>query len=179
MARLQQCFATGILPQQAVGVEELAQLLCHKVNKPSLLFEKVEDETVAAQLQKLKDARKANEAAEASVEPAKDPINFEEFMKMDIRTATILEAEKVPKTKKLLKIKLDTGIDERTVVSGIAEHYSPEEIVGKQVSILVNLEPRKIRGIESQGMILMAEDQEGKLCFISPEKKFGNGSMVK
>ena len=151
----------------------------HRVNKPSLLFEKVEDEIVEAQLQKLKDARKANEAAEASAEPAKEPINFEEFMKMDIRTATILEAEKVPKTKKLLKIKLDTGIDERTVVSGIAEHYSPEGIVGKQVSILVNLEPRKIRGIESQGMILMAEDQKGKLCFISPEKKFVNGSMVK
>jgi methionyl-tRNA synthetase len=98
---------------------------------------------------------------------------------MDIRVGTILEAEKVAKTKKLLKLKIDTGIDTRTVVSGIAEHYEPEDIVGKQVSILVNLKPRKLRGIESQGMILMAEDKDGKLVFVAPEDTVGNGSEVK
>lgn len=100
-------------------------------------------------------------------------------MKMDIRTGTILEAEKVPKTKKLLKLKIDTGIDQRTVVSGIAEYYEPENIIGKKVSILVNLAPRKLRGIESQGMILMAEDTDGKLCFVSPTEDVSNGSEVK
>ena len=111
--------------------------------------------------------------------PAKEEIVFEDFMKMDIRTGTILEAEKVAKTKKLLKLKIDTGIDQRTVVSGIAEYYEPDQIVGKKVSILVNLAPRKLRGIESQGMILMAEDTDGKLCFVSPTEDVSNGSEVK
>jgi len=100
-------------------------------------------------------------------------------VKMDIRTATILEAERVPKTDKLLKISLDTGIDKRTVVSGIAEFFKPEELPGKQVSVLVNLEPRKIRGVESQGMILMAEDEEGKLTFVGPQEEWANGSVVR
>jgi len=98
---------------------------------------------------------------------------------MDIRTATILEAEKVPKTTKLLKLKIDTGLDIRTIVSGIAEHYEPEKIVGKQISIIANLEPRKIKGIESQGMILMAEDIDGKLVMITPSEKVSNGSTIK
>jgi methionyl-tRNA synthetase len=109
----------------------------------------------------------------------KDNITFDDFSKMDIRTGTILEAEKVPKTKKLIKLLIDTGIDKRTVVSGIAEYFKPEEIIGKQVSILVNLEPRKLRGIESQGMILMAEDADGKLVFVSPDEPVQNGSEVK
>jgi methionyl-tRNA synthetase len=150
----------------------------HILGKPAFLFEKIEDAQVEKQVQKLLDTRKANEAA-APAAPQKEEISYEDFVKMDIRTGTILEAEKVPKTKKLLKLKIDTGIDHRTVVSGIAEHYTPEEIIGKQVSILVNLAPRKLRGIVSQGMILMAEDKDGKLVFVAPEQKVSNGSEVK
>jgi len=150
----------------------------HQLGKPAFLFEKIEDTEVEKQVQKLLDTKKANEAA-APAAPQKEEITYEDFMKMDIRTGTILEAEKVPKTKKLLKLKIDTGIDQRTVVSGIAEYFSPEEIVGKQVNILVNLAPRKLRGIVSQGMILMAEDKDGKLVFVSPTEKVNNGSEVK
>ncbi|MDZ7742895.1 MAG: methionine--tRNA ligase [Bacteroidota bacterium] len=148
----------------------------HQLNKAEFLFEKIEDSVVEAQVQKLLDTRKANEVL--NVEPPKETIVFDDFIKMDIRTGTILEAEKVPKTKKLLKLKVDTGIDQRTVVSGIAEHYKPEDILGQKISILVNLAPRKIKGIESQGMILMAEDPDGKLCFIAPTEDFLNGSQV-
>ncbi len=151
----------------------------HQLNKPEFLFEKIEDSQVEAQVKKLLDTKKQNELAEVKAAPAKEEIEFDDFMKMDIRVGTILEAEKVAKTKKLLKLKIDTGIDTRTVVSGIAEHYEPEDIVGKQVSILVNLKPRKLRGIESQGMILMAEDKDGKLVFVAPEDTVGNGSEVK
>lgn len=151
----------------------------HMTNKPELLFEKIEDATIEAQVQKLLDTKKANELAEAVASPAKENCSFDDFMKMDIRTATILEAEPVAKTKKLMKILLDTGIDKRTVVSGIAEYYKAEEIIGKQVSVLVNLEPRKLRGIESQGMILMAEDADGSLRFVSPEKPVKNGSEIR
>ncbi len=151
----------------------------HLVNKPELLFEKIEDATIEAQVKKLLDTKKANEMAEATAAPAKENCNFDDFMKMDIRVGTILEAEKVAKTKKLMKILVDTGIDQRTVVSGIAEYYKPEEIIGKQVSILVNLEPRKLRGIESQGMILMAEDADGTLKFVSPADAVKNGSEIR
>ncbi|HKK81760.1 MAG TPA: methionine--tRNA ligase [Prolixibacteraceae bacterium] len=151
----------------------------HKVNKPGLLFEKIDDAVVEAQMKKLLDAKKSNEIAESTAKPAKENCTFDDFMKMDIRTGTILEAEKVAKTKKLMKLQVDTGIDKRTVVSGIAEYYKPEEVVGKQVSIIVNLEPRKLRGIESQGMILMAEDADGTLKFVSPEVTVKNGSEVK
>jgi methionyl-tRNA synthetase len=113
------------------------------------------------------------------VAPAKANITFDEFVGMDIRTGTILTAEKVAKTKKLLKLTIDTGIDQRTVVSGIAEHYEPEAIIGKQVSILVNLEPREIKGIMSQGMILMAENAEGKLSFVAPADEMPNGSVIR
>ena len=108
--------------------------------------------------------------------PGKEPITFDDFSRIDIRTATILEAEKVPKTTKLLKLKIDTGLDIRTIVSGIAEYYEPEAIIGKQISIIANLEPRKIKGIESQGMILMAEDNDGKLMMVTPSEKVSNGS---
>ena len=113
------------------------------------------------------------------LQPVKENITFDDFTKLDIRTATILEAEKVPKTKKLLKLTLDTGLDTRTVVSGIAEYFDADKIIGKQVSLVVNLEPRKIKGIESQGMILMAEDNNGKLVFVSPAENIMNGSEVK
>ncbi|WP_321279781.1 methionine--tRNA ligase [Marinifilum fragile] len=150
----------------------------HQINKASLLFEKIEDETIQAQVDKLLATKAANEAANKPVAPAKENINFDDFMKMDVRVGTIIEAEKVAKTKKLLKLTVDTGIDQRTVVSGIAEHYKPEEIIGKQVSILVNLEPKKLKGIESQGMILMAEDADGKLSFVSPDQDVKPGSEI-
>ena len=151
----------------------------HQINKASLLFEKIEDATIQAQVDKLLATKVANEIANKTVTPAKENINFDDFMKMDVRVGTIVEAEKVAKTKKLLKLTVDTGIDKRIVVSGIAEHYKPEEIVGKQVSILVNLEPKKLKGIESQGMILMAEDADGKLSFVSPDQAVKPGSEIR
>ncbi len=151
----------------------------HTINKASLLFDKIEDEEIEKQIQKLMDSKKANEIENKVVEAAKENITYDEFVKMDIRVGTILEAERVPKTDKLIKLKIDTGIDQRTVVSGIAIDHKPEDIIGKQVSVLVNLEPRKIRGIESQGMILMAEDATGKLNFVVPDDKTSNGSGIK
>nr|WP_299993813.1 methionine--tRNA ligase [uncultured Marinifilum sp.] len=151
----------------------------HQINKASLLFEKIEDATIQAQVDKLLATKAANEAANKVVTPAKENINFDDFMKMDVRVGTITEAEKVAKTKKLLKLTVDTGIDQRTIVSGIAEHYKPEEIIGKQVSVLVNLEPKKLKGIESQGMILMAEDADGKLSFVSPDQAVKPGSEIR
>jgi len=151
----------------------------HQVNKAGLLFEKIEDDVITRQVEKLLATRKSNEISVAKAVPAKDPVSFEEFMKIDIRTATILEAEKVPKTTKLLKLKIDTGIDTRTIVSGIAEYFEPQSLIGKQISIVANLEPRKIKGIESKGMILMAEDRDGKLVLVSPLDKVNNGSIIK
>lgn len=147
--------------------------------QPELLFEKIEDAAIEAQVQKLLDTKKANEASSWKATPAKENISYEQFATMDIRVGTVLEAELVPKTSKLMKLKIDTGIDQRTVVSGIAEHFKPEEVVGRQVSILVNLEPRMLRGIESQGMILMAENADGKLEFVQPSQTVTNGSSVK
>ncbi len=173
----------GMLNLFGVNWEDLGRtdLLAdgHEINKPELLFAKIEDETIQKQLEKLEATKTANEAAAKTAEPAKEDVSFDEFVKMDIRIGTILSAEKVAKTKKLLKLEIDTGIDKRTVVSGIAEFYNPDEIVGKQVSILVNLAPRKIRGIESQGMILMAEDATGELVFVQPSKDIKPGSMVR
>ena len=150
----------------------------HKINKSSLLFEKIEDEIIEKQVNKLIETRKTSENTTVVMEQ-KETISFDDFTKVDIRTATILEAEKVPKTGKLLKLKISTGLDERTLVAGIAEHFDPAEIIGKQISIVLNLQPRKIRGIESQGMILMAETGEGKLTFISPTEKIPDGCTVK
>jgi methionyl-tRNA synthetase len=147
----------------------------HQIGKAELLFQKIEEEEIQTQLDKLK----KEEEPKSSLLPQKSNVAFDDFVKMDIRTATILEAERVPKTDKLLKISLDTGIDKRTVVSGIAEFFKPEELAGKKVSVLVNLEPRKIRGVESQGMILMAEDEEGKLTFVGPGEEWPNGSVVR
>ena len=150
----------------------------HKINKSSLLFEKIEDEIIEKQVNKLIQTRKISENT-TGIMKQKDTISFEDFVKVDIRTATILEAEKVPKTGKLLKLKISTGVDERTLVAGIAGHFDPDEIIGKQISIVLNLKPRKIRGIESQGMILMAETPEGKLTFVSPTEKISDGCTVK
>ncbi|MCD6354659.1 MAG: methionine--tRNA ligase subunit beta, partial [Prolixibacteraceae bacterium] len=151
----------------------------HKINKPELLFEKIEDSVIEAQLQKLQATKKVNEIAEVVAAPVKENIEFDDFSKMDIRVGTVLEAEKVPKTKKLLKLLVDTGIDKRTVVSGVSEYYKPEELIGRQVSVLVNLAPKKLRGIESQGMILFAENADGALVAVSPEAEVANGSEIK
>ena len=150
----------------------------HQIGEPSLLFEKIEDETIQKQLDRLEEIAKQNAAAEVKAEPQKAECTFDEFQKMDIRVSTILEAEKLPKTKKLLKLTIDTGIDKRTIVSGIAEHFSPEELVGKQVLVLVNLAPRDFKGITSQGMILMAEDATGALRLLQPNEKTNAGAMV-
>jgi methionyl-tRNA synthetase len=159
---------------------EIAFANGHQLNQPSLLFEKVEDEVIEKQIEKLHNKKPDTAVVEElQIIPAKDNINYETFATMDIRTGTILTAEKVAKTKKLLKLTIDTGIDQRTVVSGIAEFYEPENIIGQKVSILVNLEPREIKGILSQGMILMAEDAEGKLSFVSPVDDLHNGSVVR
>ncbi|PLW96499.1 MAG: methionine--tRNA ligase [Marinilabiliales bacterium] len=148
------------------------------INKPELLFEKIEDAQIDDQVNKLLKTKEENAAANVEVKPQLENITFDDFSKMDIRVGTILEAEKVAKTKKLLKLLVDTGVDKRTIVSGIAEHYAPEDIIGKQVTILINLAPRKIKGIESAGMILMAENHDGKLCFVSPTEEFSNGSGI-
>lgn len=161
----------------------------HKIEQATLLFSKIEDSVVEAQVAKLEATKAANEAATAAeapvsepaaavIEAAKDECTFDDFMKMDIRTATVLEAERVPKTDKLLKLTIDTGLDTRTIVSGIAEYYTPEEMIGKQISILANLAPRKIKGIESRGMILMAKEANGKMKIVSPEERLSNGSTI-
>jgi methionyl-tRNA synthetase len=151
----------------------------HRLNKAELLFDKIEDGEINAQIQRLLDTKVANEARTVPMVPMKSLIEYDDFAKNDIRVGTILEAEKVAKTKKLLKLKIDTGIDVRTVISGIAEYFEPEEIVGKKVCILVNLAAKTLKGIESQGMILMAENPDGKLYFVTPDEGTVNGSTVK
>jgi methionyl-tRNA synthetase len=150
------------------------------IQEVGLLFRKIEDEEIEIQIQKLQKSKEIGktEPEKSKVMPQKDVIQYDDFQKMDIRVGTILEAERVPKTEKLMKLKIDTGIDIRTVVSGIAEYFTPEEIIGKQVSILVNLQPRTLKNIESQGMILMASNSEGKLEFILPQNKTENGSVI-
>ncbi len=176
--KLQEMIGLSNMDWSKLGNTELLQA-GHIINKPELLFAKIEDEQIQVQLDKLEATKTQNEAASKKAAPVKENISFDDFTKMDIRIGTILEAEKVAKTKKLLKLTIDTGIDKRTVVSGIAEYFNPDEIVGKQVSILVNLAPRKIKGIESQGMILMAEDASGELVFVQPGKDIKPGSEVR
>ncbi len=147
----------------------------HQIGEVAILFAKIEDSLVETEISKLK----ATAAPTSKYPPMKDAIAFDDFTKMDLRMGTILAAQKVEKADKLLQLTVDTGIDHRTIVSGIAEHYAPEDIIGKTVLVLLNLEPRKIRGIESQGMILMAENEEGKLSFLASEKQFGAGPSVR
>ncbi len=151
----------------------------HELGQAGLLFEKIEDDVIQAQVDKLLATKKANEMAAATAAPAKENINYDDFMKMDIRVGKIIAAEKVAKTKKLMKLTVDTGIDQRTIVSGIAEHYTPEEVIGRQVSVLVNLEPKPLKGIVSQGMILMAENADGSLSFVTPDKEVKPGSEIR
>ena len=150
----------------------------HQINEASLLFSKIEDDVIEAQIQKLENTKQNNKKTNPNANPMKDEIQFDDFSKIDLRTATILEAEKVEKADKLLKFKVDTGVDIRTVVSGVAESFSPEELVGKQVMILLNLAPRKIRGIESQGMFLLTTKPDGKLSFVTPDETVENGIEI-
>ena len=145
-----------------------------KIENAQLLFRKIEDSEIEAQLEKLETSKVENQMEN----PQKENVSFEAFCDMDIRVGTIIAAEKVKKTKKLLKLTVDIGINIRTVVSGIAEYYKPEDILGSQVSVLVNLAPRKIKGIESQGMVLMAEDKDGTLQFVGPKEGSSNGSII-
>lgn len=160
-----------------------------KINQAELLFSKIEDETIQAQIDKLNATRTANQAQseksdvadeteQMKITPLKEECTYDEFAKMDIRTATVIEAERVPKTDKLLKLTIDTGVDIRTIVSGIAEYYTPEQMIGKQICILANLAPRKIRGIESNGMILMAKEEDGNMRIVTPEERLKNGAMI-
>jgi methionyl-tRNA synthetase len=177
-----------MLGTDALGWEDLgrADLLPagHVVtDAPELLFEKIEDSAIEAQIAKLEATRAAKTAAAeepaVEIEPRKPGITFDEFQKMDIRIGTILEAAPVPKTKKLLKFKIDTGMDVRDIVSGIAEHFTPEELVGRQVTIIANLEPREIKGVVSHGMILMSERADGKYSLVVPTDKVPDGKTVK
>lgn len=182
LCRLFALEARAFLPQTAQKMLNMLNLSAdealqngHAIAESSLLFTKVEDELIGQQLEKL-----AKPKAEGPVLPAaKAETTFNDFMKMDLRVATILEAQKVAKADKLLQFRLDTGLDERTVVSGIAEHFEPEELVGKKVMLLANLAPRKIRGVESQGMILLSENADGRLMFVEPQPDAENGSVIR
>ena len=180
--------ATGaiVLDWDMLGAEELLPA-GHQLGEAVLLFRKIEDAEIQKQMDRLEAIKKARQEAEAAraaaeaakkVEPQKAEVSFEQFGAMDIRTATVLAAERVPKTDKLLKLTIDTGIDRRTIVSGIAEYYSPEDMLGKQICILANLAPRTIRGIESKGMILMAKQGDGKMRFITPQEAVANGAQI-
>ena len=150
-----------------------------QLNPAEYLFEKIEDETIAKQVKKLEDTKKANEAENADVIPAKEDVTFDDFQKMDVRVVTVLAAEKVAKTKKLLKLKVNTGVDTREIISGIAEYYQPEDLIGKQVLMLINLAPKNIKGVDSHGMVLMAENADGTLSIMQPQKRMKEGSTVK
>ena len=175
-----------LLTWNDLGAAELLPV-GHELGEAVLLFRKIEDAEIDAQVARLEAIKAEREAAEKAaeaavaaqkVEPQKTEVTFDQFAAMDIRTATVLEAERVPKTDKLLKLTIDTGIDKRTIVSGIAEYYSPEQMIGKQICILANLAPRVIRGIESKGMILMAKQGDGTMRFITPAETVANGAQV-
>ena len=179
-AKLRSMLAMDTLPEWEATNNETIVAAGTQLGKAELLFAKIEDNQVEAQRAKLEAAlvQKEEEVEESTHAPQKEDISFDQFMGMDLRVGTILEAERVPKADRLLKFLVDTGLDQRTIVSGIAEHFSPEEMVGKQVTVLMNLPPRKIRGVESQGMLLMAEDADGKLRLMSPEGGAASGSVI-
>lgn len=164
---------------ESIATTEQLIAPAHKIGTAELLFAKIEDEEIQKQIDRLEAKKIANAAEAKQVEPQKEIAQFEDFAKIDLRVGTIIEAEKMPKANKLLVMKVDTGIDVRTIVSGIAEHFTPEEIIGKQVTVLVNLAPRKLRGVESEGMLLLTETKEGKLVFVNPETEgVYNGAMI-
>jgi len=166
------------LSWQKIAEESTLIPVGHTIGKQQLLFEKIEDATIEAQLAKLEQTKVDNEKENKSLPPQKELISFEDFSKLDLRVGTITAAEKVKKTKKLLQLQVDLGDEVRTIVSGIAESFSPEEVIGKKVTVLVNLAPRKIRGIESQGMLLMSEDAQGNIVMVSPDKGAKNGFPI-
>jgi methionyl-tRNA synthetase len=151
----------------------------HQLNKPELLFEKIEDDVIEAQIQKLLDTKKVNEVADYKAKAIRKSVEFDDFTKLDIRVGTVLECKKVPKAEKLLQFKIDDGLKMRTIVSGIANYYNPEEWIGKQVCFVANLAPRTLKGIVSEGMILSAEDFDGRSIVVIPEKEVKAGSEVK
>ncbi|MCG9971240.1 methionine--tRNA ligase [Christiangramia crocea] len=172
--------ASGATPEwDIIGTKEALIEAGHQIGKGELLFSKIDDQQIEHQLEKLKATKTANEMENQKAEPQKETASFEDFTKMDMRVGTIIEAKKMPKTKKLMVLKVDTGLDQRTIVSGIAEHFKAEDIIGKKVTVLVNLAPRKLRGVESEGMILMTENAEGKLVFVNPdEANVNNGTTI-
>lgn len=176
--KLLKMFNTEKISWQEVENVQVLVKIGHQINEASLLFSKIEDETIDFQIQKLENTKISNAKTNPNANPMKEEITFDDFTKVDLRTATILEAEKVEKADKLLILKVDTGVDVRTVVSGIAESFTPEEVVGKQVMILLNLAPRKIRGIESQGMLLLTTKPDGKLSFVTPDETVENGIEI-
>jgi methionyl-tRNA synthetase len=149
----------------------------HKINEPIHLFTRIENDAIDAQMMKLQGSKTTSTANEVK-NPLKSEVSYDDFVKLDLRTATILKAEKVEKADKLLKLELDLEFEKRTVVSGIAEHYKPDEIIGQKVTLLANLAPRKIKGIESKGMILMASNSEGKLTFVTVDSDWDNGASI-
>lgn len=176
---ISQSSTEGSLEWKDISEKEVLLPAEHRINKAELLFSKVEDETIQAQLDKLEATKKENENMHKEVAPQKETITFDDFSKLDMRVGTIIEAEKMPKAKKLLVLKVDTGLDIRTIVSGIAESFSPADIVGKKVTVLVNLAPRALRGVESEGMILMTENTDGKLVFVNPDEDgVNNGETI-
>ncbi len=176
--KLQKMFNVSQLNWSELKNEKVLIKTGHLINPAELLFSKIEDETIEFQIQKLENTKSSNKKTNPKANPMKDEIQFDDFTKIDLRTATILTAEKVEKADKLLKFSVDSGIDVRTVVSGVAESFTPEECIGKQVMLLANLAPRKIRGIESQGMLLLTNNAEGKLVFVTPEVKVENGIEI-
>lgn len=178
VTKLREWLNIETLPWDMAGRDDLLSP-GHKTDRPGMLFRKIEEEETDRQVKKLMETKEKNKAPVKESEPIKENVSYDDFARLDIRTATINAAVRVPKTKKLMQLTLDTGIDTRTVVAGIAEHFDPEAITGRQVSVIVNLQPRKIKGIESQGMILMAEDDSGKLVFLSPAEKVKNGCVIK
>ena len=178
-AKLSDFLNLGQLDWSVAGSDDLLKA-GHELKQPQLLFEKIEDKTIEEQIQKLENTKKQNqmENKEVEVAPLKETIVFDDFMKLDLRVGTILEAKRVEKSNKLLQFLVDTGVDKRTILSGIAKHYSPEEMIGKQVTIVANLAPRPMMGTVSEGMILMAEDAEGNLRLIQPNENVNPGSTV-
>jgi len=163
---------------QQISSAEVLLEAGHKIGKATLLFSKIEDKAIQVQLDKLEENLKANQKAAFEAEPQKEEITFDDFTKLDLRVGTIVSAEKMPKTKKLLVLKVDTGLDVRTIVSGIAESFSPTEVLGKQVTVFINLAPRKLRGVTSEGMILMIETEDGQLVFVNPDRPVSNGLKI-
>lgn len=176
--KLQKMFNVSQLNWADLKEDKVLIKIGHQINESSLLFSKIEDDVIEAQIKKLENTKQSNKKTNPNANPMKDEIQFDDFTKIDLRTATILTAEKVEKADKLLKLTVDTGVDVRTVVSGIAESFTAEEVIGKQVMILLNLTPRKIRGIESQGMLLLTTKADGKLSFVTPDETVENGIEI-